>query len=107
MKGCMERFSNYRSTKVYIASGSGMCVVTASMEFEIIEFEDLYQSAFREFNIEWLKKFNLLESHDLEVLDDPHQHILKPGGAIYLVRAEDRIVGSAAIMKAHEGIFEL
>lgn len=77
------------------------------MNFEIIEFDERYQSAFRKLNIEWLEQYNLLESHDLEILDHPRKHILDNGGVIYLVRWHEEIIGSAALMKEHEGVFEL
>ena len=38
---------------------------------EIIPYEDRYQPEFYKLNIEWLDKYNLTESHDLMVLDDP------------------------------------
>src|SRR5206468_1959268 len=56
---------------------------------------------------EWLDGYNLTESHDLMVLDDPQGTILEQGGVIYLARAGEEIVGSAALMKEHEGIYEL
>lgn len=77
------------------------------MNFEIIEYEDRYQPAFKTLNVEWLSQYNLLESHDLEILDHPGRHILENGGVIYLVRMGDEIIGSAALMKEHDGVFEL
>ncbi|HEY3405463.1 MAG TPA: GNAT family N-acetyltransferase [Ohtaekwangia sp.] len=77
------------------------------MTFEIIEYENRYQPSFKALNVEWLEQYNLLESHDLEILNDPEKLILENGGAIYLVRAGDEIIGSAALMKEHEGVFEL
>ena len=73
----------------------------------IIEYEDQYQSAFRQLNIEWLDHYNLTESHDLQILDDPRGTILERGGVIYLATSDGRIVGSAALMKEHDGVYEL
>jgi N-acetylglutamate synthase-like GNAT family acetyltransferase len=41
------------------------------------------------------------------VLDDPQGKILDNGGIIYLAKAGNEIVGSAALMKEHEGVYEL
>lgn len=80
---------------------------TNAGSIDIIEYADYYQPAFKELNLEWLDKYNLTESHDLMVLDDPQSTILKRGGHIWLAKDANRIVGSAALMKEHEGEYEL
>ncbi len=74
---------------------------------EIIEYTDNHASDFKRMNLEWLDKYNLTESHDLMVLDDPKGTILDRGGAIYLAKNENEIIGSAALMKEHDGVYEL
>jgi putative acetyltransferase len=74
---------------------------------QIIEYNDQYKQDFRKLNLEWLDKYNLTESHDLVVLDDPKGTILDKGGYIWLAKAGDKIVGSAALMKEHKGVYEL
>src|SRR5262245_51836738 len=76
-------------------------------QIEIIKYEDKYHSAFRSLNLEWLDKYNLTESHDLLVLNDPQGTIIDRGGFIWLAKAGDEIIGSAAIMNEGHGIFEL
>ena len=73
----------------------------------IIEYSSQYQEVFRNLNLEWLDKYNLTESHDLMVLDDPQSTILDRGGYIWLAMADNKIIGSAALMKEHEGVYEL
>ncbi|MGZ5189588.1 MAG: GNAT family N-acetyltransferase [Flavisolibacter sp.] len=74
---------------------------------EIIPYSDTHQPVFKSLNLEWLDAYNLTESHDLMVLDDPKGTILDRGGVIYLAKSKDEIVGSAALMKEHEGVYEL
>lgn len=74
---------------------------------QIIEYEDRYHGVFRDLNLEWLVKFNLLEPRDSETLDNPREMILETGGVIYLAKVNDAIVGSAAIIKEHDGVYEL
>ncbi|MEO5592481.1 MAG: GNAT family N-acetyltransferase [Chitinophagaceae bacterium] len=74
---------------------------------EIIDFEDKYEEDFRNMNLEWLYKYNLAESHDLEVLNDPQGTIIKPGGCIFLARENDIIAGCAGLMKMNDGGYEL
>lgn len=77
------------------------------MGIEIIAYENRYAPEFRKLNLEWLDKYNLTESHDLLVLDNPEETIVKPGGAIFLAREGEAIVGTAAIIKEHGDEFEL
>ena len=74
---------------------------------EIIPYADEYASVFKVLNLEWLDKYNLTESHDLLVLNDPRGTILDSGGAIFLAKSDDAIVGSAAIINEGHGIYEL
>ena len=74
---------------------------------EIIEYKEKYHSEFKMLNLEWLDKYNLTESHDLMVLNDPVGAIINRGGFIWLAKASDEIVGTAALMNEGHGIFEL
>jgi GNAT superfamily N-acetyltransferase len=74
---------------------------------EIIEYENRYQPAFYQLNKAWLDKYQLTESHDLEVLNDPEATILKRGGYIWLAKENDTIVGSAALILQQKGVYEL
>ena len=74
---------------------------------EIIAFENKYQPDFYRLNIVWLDKYNLTESHDLEILNHPEASIINKGGFIWLAKSGDEIVGSAALIKEDDGIFEL
>lgn len=77
------------------------------MQVAIIEYEEKFQPDFYRLNREWLDSYNLTESHDLMILDDPRGTILNNGGAIYLAAVGDVIVGSAALIKEHDGVYEL
>ena len=77
------------------------------MEIKIIPYRSEHYEAFKQLNIEWLDHYNLTESHDLMVLNDPEATILDRGGFIWLAEAEGKIVGSAALMKEQEGEYEL
>lgn len=74
---------------------------------EIIPYTNEYASVFKVMNLDWLDKYNLTESHDLLILDDPQGTIIDNGGAIFLAKSGEEIVGSAAIINEGLGIFEL
>jgi len=73
----------------------------------IIEYDNRYAADFKRLNLEWLDKYQLTESHDLMVLNDPQGTIVDRGGCIFLATEADAIIGSAALMKEHEGVYEL
>ncbi|WP_029037515.1 GNAT family N-acetyltransferase [Salinimicrobium xinjiangense] len=74
---------------------------------EIIAYEPRFAKDFRDLNIEWLEKYFWVEPHDEEVLGNPEKYIIEPGGTIFFVRDHRNIVGTVALMKIDEGIFEL
>jgi len=74
---------------------------------QIIEYEEKYNSDFKKLNLDYLDKYNLTESHDMIILDNPEEIVLKTGGFIWLAKAGDEIVGTVGIMPEGHGIFEL
>ena len=74
---------------------------------EIIPYADEYAADFKQLNLEWLDKYNLTESHDLEIINDPKATIIDRDGFIFLAKESEAIVGTAGLMKEHEGIYEL
>jgi len=77
------------------------------MNFEIIPFESQYANDFRDLNIAWLKKYFWVEPHDEEVLGKPNQYIISQGGNIFFVKDGDKVIGTVALMKMEDGVFEL
>ena len=74
---------------------------------EIIEYDDKYQPDFKRLNLDYLDKYNLTESHDMIILDNPRETVLERGGFLWLAKAGEEIVGTVGIMPEGHGIFEL
>jgi len=74
---------------------------------EIIDYSDEYAYDFKQLNLEWLEKYNLTESHDLEIINDPQKTILSNGGYIYLAKENNRIIGTAGLAREERSVFEL
>lgn len=74
---------------------------------QLIPYEKKYQPEFKRLNLEWLDKYNLTESHDLEILDDPEGTVIVRGGTIFLAKEGDTIVGTAGLWKENEQEYEL
>ncbi len=74
---------------------------------ELISYENKYQPDFKRLNLEWLDKYNLTESHDLEILNDPEGTVIARGGCIFLAKEGEKIIGTAGLWKESEEEYEL
>jgi ribosomal protein S18 acetylase RimI-like enzyme len=74
---------------------------------EIVEYENKYQPEFKRLNLEWLDKYGLTESHDLEILDDPQGMVIDKGGCIFLAIDGEKVIGTAGLWKKNEKEYEL
>ncbi|MEM1436861.1 MAG: bifunctional helix-turn-helix transcriptional regulator/GNAT family N-acetyltransferase [Pseudomonadota bacterium] len=72
-------------------------------------FDERYQPAFRQLNLEWIEQHWTPEAADFEALDDPFGKILDPGGYIVMALDGDCPVGTCALIPrvASEREFEL
>jgi len=74
---------------------------------EVVLYTRRYQPDFKRLNTEWLEKYGLMESHDLEVLDDPDGTVIAGGGCIFLAADDGKIIGTAGLWKENETEYEL
>jgi ribosomal protein S18 acetylase RimI-like enzyme len=74
---------------------------------EIIAYEPRYREDFKRLNLEWLQAYFSVEPIDEEILSRPEQHILGPGGFVFLARLGDEIVGTCALIRRPRGRWEL
>ncbi|HEV8084146.1 MAG TPA: GNAT family N-acetyltransferase [Chitinophagaceae bacterium] len=73
----------------------------------IINYEDKYIGDFQRLNLEWLEKFNLVESHDLEILHHPRENVIDRGGFLFMLVEEGAVIGTAGIFKMNDQEYEL
>ncbi len=74
---------------------------------EVVDYSERYGDAFERLNIEWLEKYFVVEPIDRQVLGNPGQSIIRPGGAVLYACADGQAVGTVALRHAGDGIFEL
>ncbi|WP_083478320.1 GNAT family N-acetyltransferase [Lacinutrix himadriensis] len=75
---------------------------------EIIAYDNMYAKDFYNLNIEWLKKYFVVEPYDEEVISKPDTYIIAKGGYVFFAKLENEIVGTVALMPIEEkGTFEL
>lgn len=77
------------------------------IEVDIVEFESKYAGDFARLNYEWLHKYFSVEEHDTEMLEEPEEYIIKPGGQILMAISGDQVVGTTALIVEDEHTFEL
>jgi cytidylate kinase/N-acetylglutamate synthase-like GNAT family acetyltransferase len=74
----------------------------------ILPFDDSLAQHFHDINAEWIKAMFALEATDREVLENPRERIIAPGGDILFVEAAGLgIVGTCALQRTGPGAFEL
>jgi N-acetylglutamate synthase-like GNAT family acetyltransferase len=74
---------------------------------EIIAFDAALKKHFTELNAAWIKKYFVVEPKDEEVLGDPQQFIIDKGGHVFFAKLNGEIVGTFALIKDDENVFEL
>ena len=73
----------------------------------IVQFRAEHAAAFRDLNLAWIEKYFAVEARDARDLGDPAAHILAPGGYIFMAELNGAPVGTVALMREDEGVFEL
>lgn len=79
----------------------------ASKMIEIIPYNDSLKEHIKTLNVEWLEKYFRVEPNDVIQLSNPKEEILDKGGMIYYARHNDKIVGTASLLKIDEHSYEL
>jgi GNAT superfamily N-acetyltransferase len=77
------------------------------IKVDIISYSEQYITDFAELNFEWLEKYFYIEDYDKEVLTNPEKYILNEGGQILYALIDGKAVGTVALIKRDEGVFEL
>lgn len=76
-------------------------------DIEICDYSPGMKKYFKELNYEWLKEYFTIERTDEKILSDPNGKIIKKGGAILFARIGNEVVGTGALIKHRNGIYEL
>jgi DNA-binding MarR family transcriptional regulator len=72
------------------------------------EYSDDLAQDFHDINAEWISSMFVLEKKDREILSEPRRTILDPGGKIFFVESKELgVIGTCALMKVDDGVFEL
>lgn len=75
--------------------------------FTVEEYHDQWRQAFYDLNIWWLRDYFKVEPIDERVLSDPETQILAKGGEIFFAVSGGKAVGTVAMKRERDGVFEL
>ncbi len=76
-------------------------------EIEFLEFNDSLAPHFEELNRDWIEKHFEMEPSDKRLLLRPKESIIDKGGFIYFAKLNNEIVGTVALIKVNDHVFEL
>jgi len=79
-------------------------------EVNIVPYKRKYKSDFAKLNYEWLEKyFNTEkgEAEDNRLLNNPEREIIKKGGEIFFALLNENVVGTCAVLKIDDSIYEI
>lgn len=79
----------------------------AEGRISIVPYAEALRGDFKRLNYEWIEKDFTVEPSDERVLSDPQRHVLDKGGHIYFARAAGDIVGTCALIRVREDVYEL
>lgn len=74
---------------------------------EIVSFSSNYRECFKTLNYEWIENYFKLEEHDRYVLANPEEAILEKGGFIFFAKWNEEVVGTFALVKVNDEVFEI
>lgn len=74
---------------------------------KIIPYNPTHKKVFYDLNIAWLENYFYVEPYDREVLSHPEKYIIAPGGHIFFAIEKGQAIGTFALLKRENGVFEL
>jgi ribosomal protein S18 acetylase RimI-like enzyme len=74
---------------------------------EIIDYKPRFKRFFKSLNLEWLHEYHNVEEEDQQLLSDPYGKIIKTGGSVLFARIDKSIVGTAALIRHNNRLYQL
>jgi DNA-binding MarR family transcriptional regulator/GNAT superfamily N-acetyltransferase len=76
-------------------------------KIEVKPFRSQWREHFYRINAEWLRRHFVIEGIDQQVLSEPENRVIKPGGAIFFALLDGEVIGTCALLCEAPGIYEL
>jgi ribosomal protein S18 acetylase RimI-like enzyme len=79
---------------------------TESKLVKVVTYQSIHQPWFEKFNRDWIEHFFWMEPIDIEVLQNPEEHIISKGGTILMAIVNQEIAGTVALKFVEQGVYE-
>ena len=110
MKYSLSKLSEVVKNKLLLQKVNEGLMQKAIQEINIIPYSRKYKLNFAKLNYEWLEKYfktEKAEPEDKRLLNNPEREIIKKGGEIFFAILNDVVVGTCAVLKINDSIYEL
>ena len=74
---------------------------------DVVTYDPKYRDEFIRLNWQWIEEYFAVEDADHHHLDDPESTIIEPGGDIIFLVEGDCVLGTCALIREANGLFEL
>jgi putative acetyltransferase len=73
----------------------------------VVTYRDRWRGEFERLNREWIETFFTLEDADRDTFRDPAGRIIAPGGQIFFVIEDERVVATCAVIRHQPAVHEI
>jgi putative acetyltransferase len=74
---------------------------------EVVTYRDEWRGEFERLNREWIETWFTLEEADRATFRDPVGKIIAPGGQIFFVVEDGKVLGTCAVVRHGSGVHEI
>lgn len=73
----------------------------------VVPYRREYREDFERLNRAWIEQYFEVEEADCEVFRDPVAAIVEPGGEIFFVVEDGKVLGTCAVLPHEPGVYEI
>jgi ribosomal protein S18 acetylase RimI-like enzyme len=73
----------------------------------VVPYRPEYREEFERLNRAWIEQYFEVEEADREVFRDPVAAIVEPGGEIFFVMEDGKVMGTCAVLPHEPGVYEI
>lgn len=74
---------------------------------EVVGFRPELAEHFELLNRAWIEEYFVMEEADRSIFRDPYKEVVEPGGEIFFALANENVLGTCAVIKLDEQVYEL
>lgn len=75
-------------------------------EIKIVDAKPEHYQAFRDINVQWIKRYFIMEEADYVALNNPKEYIIDKGGFMLIALLNEKPVGVAALIKMEDSDYD-